>query len=165
MINIRCMAFTNCGPDRADVLEIERQSFRRPWNCHKFDAVLLSPHVGGVVAEQKPESNIKLFMPSLVVGYLIYKLYDESIHIISMGTLLDSRRLGVGTALVNYVKAEAHDRKSGSIITRIGDRNLDAQIFFKNCGFKVFKKLPSCTSDKDMGVGDFESYRLKYAAT
>ena len=147
--------------DKDDILQIETQSYRNPWDAAKFKAVLRSKYVSGYVAEQAPiNSSIDR---TLLVGYTIYKMFQTTIHILGMAVLADARHQGVGTLLVDKVKEDLAKFNRVSLIARAGEDNLDAQLFLRSCGFSATKTLSASAKDKDTHE-ESQVYQMEFAS-
>lgn len=147
-MNIRPMA-ANDGPDLEDILQIEEQSFVRPWGASQICSILTSDNVSGFVAETSPDFDDRYYPPTLVVGYVIYKIHLSSIYILSIGVLKDARREKVATSLVEKIKLDYISPRRPTIIARVSERNLSGQLFFKSLGFKFKQTLLRTTIDRD----------------
>lgn len=107
------------------VLRIERQSFEHPWDEFDFTATLRNLNAVGVVSE----------MYGAVVGYAMTSSYDEHIHLESLAVDPALRRLGIGSELVASIKARLSQQTRRRICTSVREKNLDAQLFLRECGF------------------------------
>lgn len=130
------------------VLQIERASFRNPWNLGDFIAVLKHRTVTGIVAEAESSG--------LVVGYAVFDLRPDRIELINLAVAPDYRLRWIGTQLVRRL----HDRLRGRrnlIRARVSERNLGAQLFFRVRGFVAtgIEREPYGEPDHDAYVMDF----------
>lgn len=158
MINIRPMA-ANDGPDLEDILQIENQSFYKPWGAAQICSILTSDNVFGYVAETNPEDE-KYFPPTLITGYMIYKIHLRSIYIVSLAMLKDARREGIGSQLVDKLRYDHFNPHRTTIVTRVGEHNLAAQLFYKSLGFKLDKVF--CKSLMDRDTKSEQSFKMTY---
>jgi ribosomal-protein-alanine N-acetyltransferase len=121
-VYIRCMT---CR-DIPEIIVIEKRSFEFPWSKEDFFLCLQQQNIYGMVAEYCDK----------IVGFVIYQLSNEKIHILNFAVVVEMRRQGVGTQIVAKLM-RALTRKRNRIIVEVRERNLAAQLFFKSCGFKA----------------------------
>ncbi len=81
--------------DVARVMEIERDGFKHPWSRqlierelgHAWSQILLA-------FETEPEGGER------VLGYIVFWLVHDEVHVLNVATALEARRRGVGRALM-----------------------------------------------------------------
>jgi ribosomal-protein-alanine N-acetyltransferase len=117
--------------DMPAVLSIESQSFEFPWSEEEFIRCLRQRNCIGMVAERDDE----------VVGFMIYELHKNRLHILNFSVEPSARRNGVGSAMCDKLVGKlSHDRRN-RIMLEVRETNLDAQLFFRNLGFKAISVL------------------------
>lgn len=117
--------------DMPAVLDIETQSFEFPWSEEEFIRCLRQRNCIGMVAEQDEH----------VVGFMIYELHKNRLHILNFAVSPDVRRSGVGTAMIDKLIGKlSHDRRN-RIMLEVRETNLDAQLFFRSLGFRAISVL------------------------
>lgn len=115
--------------DMSEVMSIEDSSCEFPWSEQYFIRCLRQRNCIGMVAEHDER----------VVGFMIYELHTSRLHILNCAVHADFRRRGVGTQMVEKLIGKlSHDRRT-RIMLEVRETNLDAQIFFRNCGFRANK--------------------------
>ena len=119
---------TRC--DLPAVVAIENASFEYPWTKGDFLNALRQRNVIGMVAEHQ----------DMVIGYMVYELFPERIQLLSIAVHPDFRRQSVGAAMLSKLAHKLRDRRS-SIMTEVRETNLDAQFFFRDCGFRAIGVL------------------------
>jgi len=112
--------------DMPTVLRIEDVSFREPWTEDDFIKSLRQRNVIGMVAEHQ----------DLVIGYMIYELHRNRIHLLSIAVHPDFRRQGVGTAMLAKLASKLYSNRT-KITTIASEINLDAQLFLRQHGFRA----------------------------
>ncbi|MEL6895331.1 MAG: ribosomal protein S18-alanine N-acetyltransferase [Planctomycetota bacterium] len=118
-------------PDMDSVLGIEHACFEFPWEEDDFVRCLRGRNCIGMVAEDDDQ----------VVGFMIYELHKTRLHILNFAVDDAARRRGVGTAMINKLVGKlSHDRRN-RIMLEVRETNLDAQLFFKNLGFRAVSVL------------------------
>ena len=117
--------------DMPAVLEIESQGFEFPWSEDEFIRCLRQRNCIGMVAEQDDQ----------VVGFMIYELHKNRLHILNFAVAAEARRSGVGKAMCEKLISKlSHDRRN-RIMLEVRETNLDAQLFFRNLGFRAISVL------------------------
>lgn len=131
--------------DAPEVLSIEHTCFEFPWTEEDFVRCLHRENCTGMVAEYKDQ----------VIGFMIYKLHETRIHLLSLAVHPRWQRYGAGKQLIetllNLEILEQHFQKDHNFGTRfqyikhlileVRETNLAAQLFFRECGFKATSVL------------------------
>ncbi|QDS90103.1 ribosomal-protein-alanine N-acetyltransferase [Rosistilla ulvae] len=117
--------------DMPSVLDIEAASFEFPWSEDEFIRCLRQRNCIGMVAEEDDR----------VVGFMIYELHKNRLHILNFAVNPEVRHRGVGQAMIGKLVGKlSHDRRN-RIMLEVRETNLDAQLFFRNSGFKAVSVL------------------------
>ena len=116
--------------DMPEVLEIEGDSFRYPWSEQDFIKYLRQRNCIARVAEHN----------DLIIGYIVYELYSDRFEILSLCVSRTYRRCLVGTKLTRKLTHRT-DTSRPTTNAIVADRNLDAHLFFKSCGFEATEVL------------------------
>jgi ribosomal-protein-alanine N-acetyltransferase len=94
-----------------------------------------------------------------VVGFMIYELHKNKLHILNFAVSPHCRRGGVGVQMVNKLVSKLSSHRRTRITLEVRETNLDAQLFFRTQGFKAVKVLRSYYEDS--GEDAFQmQYRL-----
>jgi ribosomal-protein-alanine N-acetyltransferase len=117
--------------DMAEVLDIEQASFEFPWLEEDFLRCLRQRNCIGMVAEYDER----------VVGFMVYELHKDQLHVLNFSVRPDVRRRGVGQQMVNKLIGKLSRRGRNRIMLEIRETNLAAQMFFKNLDFKAVSVL------------------------
>jgi ribosomal-protein-alanine N-acetyltransferase len=124
--------------DVTRVMEIERDGFLHPWSRdlierelgHAWSHVLLAIDTGAAEDER-------------VLGYIVFWLVHDEVHVLNIATALDARRRGVGRALM----AEAHGlgRRRGAAIATLEVRrsNVSAIELYRSLGYRQIGVRPN----------------------
>lgn len=123
--------------DMPEVLEIERQSFEFPWSDEDFVRCLRQRNCIGMVAEHDDR----------VVGYMIYELQKNRIHVLNFAVAADRRRQGVGSQMVAKLVAKLSAQGRTRILLEVRETNLPAQLFFRANGFRAVSVLRNYYED------------------
>jgi len=117
--------------DMPEVLDIENRSFEFPWSEEDFIRCLRQRNCIGMVAEYDER----------VVGFMIYELHKNRLHILNFAVRPEFRRRGVATAMVNKLIGKLSQQRRNRILLEIRETNLDAQLFFRDSGFRAISVL------------------------
>ncbi len=117
--------------DMQEVLEIEKASFEFPWSEEDFIRCLRQRNCIGMVAEHDER----------VVGFMIYELHKNQLHVLNFSVLPDSRRSGVGQQMVRKLIGKLSQQRRNRILLEIRETNLMAQLFFRKLGFRAVSVL------------------------
>lgn len=134
--------------DYEQVLKIEESVFSYPWSEEDFRNEIAQRNTIPMVADVRGR----------VVGYMIYELNDNSVVIVTIAVDEEFQRCGVGRQLVGHLTKRLNKKwKAVSVI--VHERLLEAQLFFKACGFRCNKTYPMYFG------GDEDAYRFDYSLT
>jgi ribosomal-protein-alanine N-acetyltransferase len=114
-----------------EVLSIETHSFEFPWSDEDFIRCLRQRNCIGMVAEYDER----------VVGFMIYELHKNRLHVLNFAVRPEFRRLGVGQAMIQKLIGKLSEQRRNRILLEIRETNLAAQLFFRNCGFRAVSVL------------------------
>ena len=117
--------------DMSEVLEIEKSSFEFPWSEEDFIRCLRQRNCIGMVAEYDDR----------VVGFMIYELHKNQLHVLNFAVRPDIRRRGVGTQMVQKLKGKLSQQRRNRVCLEIRETNLAAQLFFRNTEFRAVSVL------------------------
>ena len=123
-----------------EVMAIERASFDWPWTLEELERCLRQRNVIGVVA---------LDAGGEVVGYCLYEMHHAHFHVFNIATRPASRRLGVGRALIDRLRAKIANGNRKRIMVEVREGNLPAQQFFRAMGFRATSVLRDFYEDSD----------------
>lgn len=132
--------------DMPEVLAIEADCFDIPWSEDDFTAALRTRNTIGMVAEHDSE----------VVGFFLYELLKPRLHIIDFAVRRDARRHGVGRKMVGKLVGKL-SRSRRRLHVAVRETNLDAQLFFRSCGFRAISVLHDHYEDTDE-----DAYLMQY---
>ncbi len=117
--------------DMPEVLSIEQSSFEFPWSEEDFIRCLRQRNCIGMVAE----------FDERVVGFMIYELHKDQLHVLNFSVRPDVRRRGIGEQMVNKLIGKLSQQRRNRIVLEIRETNLAAQMFFKNLNFRAVSLL------------------------
>lgn len=117
--------------DMPEVLDIEELCFEFPWSEEDFIRCLRQRNCIGMVAECDEQ----------VVGFMIYELHKNRLHVLNFAVHPDFRRRQVGSAMVKKLVGKLSQQRRNRILLEIRETNLDAQLFFRDRGFRAISVL------------------------
>ncbi len=123
--------------DMPEVLDVEDQSFEFPWLEEDFIRCLRQRNCIGMVAEYEDR----------VVGFMIYELQKNRIHVLNFAVAEDYRRRGVGSQMVAKLIAKLSSQRRSRILLEVRETNLPAQLFFRENGFRAVSVLRAYYED------------------
>jgi len=123
--------------DMPDVLRAEHDSFEFPWTEEDFLRCLRQRNCIGMVAEQGER----------VIGFMIYELFKQKLHILNFAVHPDHRRLGVGGQMVCKLIGKLSGHRRTRITLEIRETNLVAQLFFRAQSFRAVRVLRNFYED------------------
>ncbi|MGB7323533.1 MAG: ribosomal protein S18-alanine N-acetyltransferase [Rubripirellula sp.] len=133
--------------DMPAVLGIENKSFEFAWTEDDFIRCLRQRNCIGMVAEEDDK----------VVGFMIYELHKNRLHILNFAVGEDSRRSGVGFAMIGKLLGKLSQERRNRIMLEVRETNLIAQLFFKKIGFRAVSVLRDFYEDTDE-----DAYLMQY---
>jgi ribosomal-protein-alanine N-acetyltransferase len=115
--------------DLARVVEIEKDVFRHPWSpqllerelSHAWSTVLLA-------VEDRPCGE--------VVGFVVFWLVHDEVHVLNIATAVEARRRGVGRALMEEA-TESGRRRGATLATLEVRRSNEAALeLYRSLGYR-----------------------------
>ena len=123
--------------DMPEVLGIEGESFEFPWLEDDFIRCLRQRNCIGMVAEHEDR----------VVGFMIYELHKNRIHVLNFAVAEDYRHRGVGSQMIAKLTGKLSSQRRSRIVLEVRETNLPAQLFFRENGFRAVSVLRSYYAD------------------
>ena len=139
--------------DMPEVLEIEKSSFEFPWSEEDFIRCLRQRNCIGMVAEYDES----------VVGFMIYELHKNQLHVLNFAVRPDFRRRAVGSQMVNKLVGKLSQQRRNRVVLEIRETNLAAQLFFRNSDFRAVSVLRDYYDDTTEDAYVMQ-YRFKAAS-
>ena len=117
--------------DMADVLQIEAEAFEFPWSEEEFIRCLRQRNCIGMAAEWGDR----------VVGYMIYELHKNRLHVLNFAVSMQYRRRGIGSRMIAKLIAKLSLQRRNRVLLEVRETNLAAQLFFRKQGFRAVSVL------------------------
>ena len=111
--------------DMSEVLQIEQTSFCQPLSEEDLIKCLRQRSYIGMVAEYDER----------VVGFMIYELHKNQLHVRRFAVGENFRRKTVGHQMVSKLQGKLSKQRRNKITLEIEERNLAGLQFFKSQGF------------------------------
>ncbi|AJY71236.1 ribosomal protein S18-alanine N-acetyltransferase [Geobacter sulfurreducens] len=119
--------------DLDEVLQIESDSFPRPWTRDHFVAELASPRSFPVVARSPG---------GLIAGYICPTLLFDEGEILDVAVRRDFRGQGIGALLVTHAVAELAGRGARTVHLEVRVSNTSARTLYRRLGFAETGRRP-----------------------
>src|SRR5437763_5266825 len=123
--------------DMPEVLQAEQLSFEYAWTEEDFLRCLRQRNCIGMVAEHGEK----------VVGFMIYELHKNKLHILNFAVHPSWRRASVGAQMVAKLISKLSSHRRTRITLEVRETNLCAQLFFHKQEFKAVRVLRSFYED------------------
>jgi ribosomal-protein-alanine N-acetyltransferase len=117
--------------DMPEVLQTEQLSFEYAWTEEDFLRCLRQRNCIGMVAEHGEK----------VVGFMIYELHKNKLHILNFAVHPSWRRASVGSQMVAKLISKLSSHRRTRITLEVRETNLAAQLFFRKQEFKAVRVL------------------------
>ncbi len=129
-------------PDVDRVVEIERDGFSHPWSRdliareleHAWSTTLLATAAGAAGEE--------------ILGFIVFWLVHDELHVLNIATALEARRGGVGRALM--IEAHEAGRARGARLATLEVRrsNTPAIELYRSLGYRQVGVRPNYYADE-----------------
>jgi [ribosomal protein S18]-alanine N-acetyltransferase len=123
--------------DMPEVLQAEQLSFEYAWTEEDFLRCLRQRNCIGMVAEHGEK----------VVGFMIYELHKNKLHILNFAVHPSWRRLSVGAQMVAKLISKLSSHRRTRITLEVRETNLVAQLFFHKQEFRAVRVLRAFYED------------------
>jgi len=138
--------------DMPEVLAIETAGFEFPWSEEDFIRCLRQRNSIGMVAE----------CDARVVGFMIYELHKNRLHLLNIAVHPKHQRMGYATALIDGLKRKLNPTGRAEIVLDVSDANLPAQLFFSAQAFRAVTVISGMYEKTEMDAYQFiYSVRLR----
>jgi ribosomal-protein-alanine N-acetyltransferase len=123
--------------DLAQVLAIERESFKSPWSKASFEAELGKPYGGLKVIRLKGGDHV-----GPVLGYICFWLVADELQITNLAVHPEYRRRSIGWQLLLHAFQLGHAAGARIAVLEVGRSNRAARALYEKLGFMVVHKRP-----------------------
>jgi len=130
------IAFRPATPDDVDrVMEIEQEGFLHPWSRELIERELAHTWSQLLLAEEGPGGP--------VVGYIVFWLVHDEVHVLNVASALATRRRGVGRALMEAAEEEARRRGARISTLEVRRSNVPAITLYLAIGYRQVGVRPN----------------------
>jgi ribosomal-protein-alanine N-acetyltransferase len=133
--------------DFPEVLAIEQSCFEFPWKEEDFIHCLQQRNCIGMVAEYEGR----------VVGFMIYEVPKNRIHLLNIATTPEFRRRGVAGQMIQKLVGKLANQRRSRIVLEVRETNLPALVFFRALGFRATVVIKNFYDDMNE-----DAYVLQY---
>lgn len=113
--------------DLENVIGIDKASFNDNWPEDEFLNQLRKRNCVGMVVEGDDDS---------ILGFMIYELQNDTVHLVRLAVAPDQRRRTVGTQMLNRLKDKLSQQRRTRLEIWLDEHNLNAQLFFRSGDFR-----------------------------
>jgi len=129
--------------DLAEVMVIENQAFKHPWSTELLKRELTHDWSTILLAEEKlPSGGMRL------LGFAIFWLVHDELHILNVATDMSQRRRGVGRAVMEAALARAREHKCTLATLEVRRSNEPALGLYRSMGFRPVGIRPNYYVDE-----------------
>jgi ribosomal-protein-alanine N-acetyltransferase len=133
--------------DFPEVLAIEQACFEFPWKEEDFIHCLQQRNCIGMVAEYEGH----------VVGFMIYEVPKNRIHLLNIATAPEFQRRGVAGQMIQKLVGKLVNQRRSRIVLEVRETNLPALVFFRALGFRATVVIKNFYEDMNE-----DAYVLQY---
>ena len=116
--------------DIDQVLKIEQTSFSMPWSRNLFLSEFRSPLVSTLMVALADDP-----LSRSVIGYIVFWLTADEMHILNLATALEQRRRHVAKRLVLAAMKRAYQKGARRAFLEVRSSNAAAQKLYSSLGF------------------------------
>jgi len=121
--------------DLAGMLRIEEASFADPWTIDSLATALSLERMQVLVAESVGEGNQGGDAAPGLLGYVVALVLGPEAEIADLAVAPESRRLGIGRALLERVLAELGEAGARTVYLEVRESNQAARALYEANGF------------------------------
>jgi ribosomal-protein-alanine N-acetyltransferase len=136
------LAFRRARPeDVGRVMEIEQEGFLHPWSRELIERELGHAWSQVLVAEDGADGP--------VVGYIVFWLVHDEVHVLNVATALAARRRGVGRALMEAAEGEGRRRGARIATLEVRRSNVPALSLYRAMGYRQVGVRPNYYAEEN----------------
>lgn len=130
---------------RADMLavtDIERACFTKPWGEEDFLSALRDKSTIGMIAETRL-GNVARGDTSQILGFMIYELRKDSLHLLNFAVHPRRQRKGAGGVMMGRLRDKLTSQRRTRITLDSKEPSYSQWEFFSRQGFRLIRKSES----------------------
>lgn len=128
--------------DLGEVMRIEKVAFKHPWSADLFRRELEHPWSTILVAEESQGGQ------RLLLGFLIYWLVHDEIHVLNVASEPSQRRRGVARALMRACLSSGAQAGARLATLEVRRSNAPAIALYNSLGFRSAGIRPNYYADE-----------------
>jgi len=142
--------------DLKEVLRIEEQCFKKPWNPSVF--VLLSDHRGHILNHEEEIWMLVAEIERQVVAYVVWEFEIELKrgHLLNLAVQNEYRRKGIASNLFSYVLDSLQRTDGHTCYLEVRESNTSARRFYEKMGIASISRSPYYYEDEDAIIYEFK---------
>lgn len=134
--------------DLGEVMEIERAAFRHPWSTELFRRELEHDWSTILVCLEPLTSASGSRATERIVGFLIYWLVHDEVHILNVAVGPEHRRKGVARALMLETEKRAQTAGASLMTLEVRRSNIAALELYKEFDYRAVGVRPNYYVDE-----------------
>ena len=119
-------------PDLEKILEIEKESYPKPWNEAAFICEFSKQSAGSNIFLSAEDAG-----SGVLAGYIVGNIIVDYVHILNLAVAPGFRKKGLAGLLLGRMESEAVKRKLGSMTLEVRETNTDAVNLYRKSGFEA----------------------------
>ncbi len=123
--------------DVGRVMEIEKDGFAHPWSRELVERELGHAWSRTMLALEAGEGRER------VLGYIVFWLVHDEVHVLNVATALEARRRGVGRALMTAAEESGRQRGARLSTLEVRRSNLPALALYRDLGYRQVGVRPN----------------------
>jgi ribosomal-protein-alanine N-acetyltransferase len=127
--------------DVSRVMEIEQEGFLHPWSRELIERELGHAWSQVLLAEDGEGGA--------VVGYIVFWLVHDEVHVLNVATALAARRRGVGRALMEAAEGEGRRRGARLATLEVRRSNVPALSLYRAIGYRQVGVRPNYYAEEN----------------
>jgi ribosomal-protein-alanine N-acetyltransferase len=125
------------------LVDIEKDGFRHPWSRD-----LLARELGHSWSTLLAATDQDAAGEERVLGFIVYWLVHDEIHVLNLATALEARRRGVGRALMNAAADDGRHRGATIATLEVRRSNVSAIELYRSLGYRQVGVRPNYYADE-----------------
>jgi ribosomal-protein-alanine N-acetyltransferase len=134
--------------DLDEVMEIERAAFKHPWSTELFRRELDHDWSTVLLAVEPLTSAPGGKASERIVGFLIYWLVHDEVHVLNVAVDPSQRRRGVARLLLEETERRAHEANAALLTLEVRRSNTAALDLYKQFDYRAVGVRPNYYADE-----------------
>jgi ribosomal-protein-alanine N-acetyltransferase len=134
--------------DLEAVMALERIAFKHPWSTELFRRELMHDWSTILLAVPGPEQPDPPDTPPPILGFVIFWLVHDEIHVLNLAAHPSVRRTGIGRRLMMEVLEQGRDHGATLATLEVRRSNTAALALYRGLGFRAIGIRPNYYVDE-----------------